>query len=143
MNYFTSIKNNPLVTDFVLLIIRIFIGFAMITHGLPKLQKLLDGGEIQFFNFLGLGTKFSLGLTVFSEFFCSIFIILGLFSRWASFFLFFTMLVVAFVVHGGDAFSDREIGFLYMAIYLVLLAFGPGKYSVDGMISRRKEDDGW
>ena len=143
MNYFTSTKTNPLIKDIVLLVVRIFIGFAMISHGFPKLQKLMNGEEIQFFDFLGLGPQFSMILAVFAEFVCSIFIILGLFTRWAVFFLMITMAVAGLVVHGADPFSDREMSLLYLASYLMLFAFGPGKYSVDAMISRKRENDGW
>ena len=83
MNYFTSTKSNPLIIDLVLLVIRIFVGFAMLSHGFPKLQDLLSGEEIQFFSFMGLSAKTSLTLAVFAEFVCSIFIILGLFTRFA------------------------------------------------------------
>lgn len=141
MNYFTSTKSNPLIIDIVLLVIRIFVGFAMLSHGFPKLQQLYAGGEIQFYDFLGMGPKFSLILAVFAEFVCSIFIILGLFTRIAVFFLVITMAVAGLFVHGEDPFSKRETSLLYLSIYLIIFAFGPGKYSVDAMISKRRENE--
>ncbi|TXF79308.1 DoxX family protein [Chryseobacterium sp.] len=141
MNYFTSVKPNLAIVDIVLLVIRIFAGFAMLSHGFPKLQQLYSGEEIQFFNFLGLGEQFSLILAVFAEFVCSIFIILGLFTRPAVFFLIITMAVAGLMVHGADPFEKRETSLLYLSIYLLLFAFGPGKYSVDYMISRRRESN--
>ena len=141
MNYFTSTKSNPIALNIVLLIVRVFIGFAMISHGFPKLQQLFSGEEIQFYDFLGVGQKTSLILTVFAEFVCSIFLILGLFTRWAAFFLFFTMAIAGFVVHGADTFDKRELSLVYLCIYLLIIAFGPGKFSVDGMISRKKSSD--
>lgn len=113
----------------------------MLSHGFPKLQQLLSGEEIQFFNFLGLGQKFSLILTVFAEFVCSIFIILGLFTRFAVFFLIVTMAVAGLVVLGADTFDKRETSLLYLSVYLLLFAFGPGKYSIDAMISKRQESN--
>ncbi len=142
MNYFTSTKSNPLIIDIVLLVTRIFVGFAMLSHGYPKLQDLLSGEEIQFFSFLGLSDKTSLILAVFAEFVCSIFIILGLFTRFAVFFLIITMAVAGLIVHGGDPFQKREASLLYLSVYLMLFAFGPGKYSVDAMIGRKREP-GW
>ena len=142
MNYFTSTKSNPLIIDIVLLVTRIFVGFAMLSHGYPKLQDLLSGEEIQFFCFLGLSDKTSLILAVFAEFVCSIFIILGLFTRFAVFFLIITMAVAGLIVHSGDPFQKREASLLYLSVYLMLFAFGPGKYSVDAMIGRKREP-GW
>ncbi|SNV34399.1 DoxX [Chryseobacterium taklimakanense] len=139
MNYFTSIKSSPVINDIVLFVVRIFVGFAMISHGFPKLMKLVGDKEIEFFDFLGLGAQNSLFLAVFAEFICSIFIILGLFTRWAVLFLMITMAVAGLVVHGADAFGDREMSLLYLANYIMIFAFGPGKYSVDGMISKRRE----
>lgn len=139
MKYLTSSKFNPLFADIILLIVRVFIGFAMISHGYPKLEQLMSGKPIEFFDFLGIGAPISLGLTVFAEFVCSIFIILGLFTRWASFFIIFTMAIAAFVVHGADTFDKREMSLLYLSIYLIIFAFGPGRFSVDAMITKRKD----
>lgn len=142
MNYSNS-KTTPIYVDLVLLVVRIFIGFAMLSHGFPKLQQLLEGGEIKFFDFIGLGPKISLILTVFAEFVCSILIILGLFTRFATGFLIFTMAIAAFVVHGADLFEKRELSLLYLSVYLLLISFGAGKISVDYMIEKRKRSSDW
>ncbi|WP_027377282.1 DoxX family protein [Kaistella palustris] len=139
MNYFTSTKSNPLIVDIVLLAIRIFVGFAMLSHGFPKLQMLFSGDEIKFFSFLGMGAKTSLVLTIFAEFVCSIFIILGLFTRAAVFFLVVAMGVAGLFVHSADPFAKRELSLLYLSVYLMIFAMGPGRYSIDQMISRRRE----
>lgn len=143
MSYFTSVKSNVYLVDFVLLFVRVFVGFAMLSHGYPKLQQLLSGEEIQFYNFMGIGEKASLFCAVFAEFVCSIFLILGLFSRIALFFLSFTMVVAGFVIHSSDPFNKREMSMLYLSIFLLLFAFGPGKYSVDAMISRKRNSEKW
>ncbi|MGC4130225.1 MAG: DoxX family protein [Bergeyella sp.] len=141
MNYFTSVKSTPFLKDFMLLVVRVFVGFAMLTHGYPKLETLLSGEEVQFYNFMGLGAQFSLILTVFAEFVCSIFLILGLFTRWASFFLAFTMIIAGLIVHCSDPFEKKELSLLYLCVYLLIFTLGPGKYSVDGMISKKKNSD--
>ncbi|QQV04227.1 MULTISPECIES: DoxX family protein [Chryseobacterium] len=142
MSYFNS-KTNPIIFDIVIFIVRLLVGFAMISHGFPKLQMLIDGGDIQFFDFVGLGSKISLGLTVFAEFVCSIFIILGLFTRVAAGFLVFTMMIAAFVVHGSDPFDKREMSLLYLSIYLLIISLGAGKISVDHLIEKRKRNSEW
>lgn len=140
---YQNLKTNPLILDIVLVVVRLFIGFAMISHGFPKLQTLIDGGDIKFYDFLGLGLKISLGLTVFAEFVCSIFIILGLFTRIAAGFLIFTMAVAAFAVHGSDPFDKREMSLLYLSIYAIIITLGAGRFSVDGMIEKRRRASDW
>jgi len=111
----------------------------MLSHGFPKLQQLFSGEEIQFYSFLWLSPKSTLILAVFAEFVCSIFIILGLFTRFALFFLLITMAVAGLIVHAADPFAKREMSLLYLSVYLLLFAFGPGRYSVDAMITRRRQ----
>jgi putative oxidoreductase len=143
MNYLNSTNSNSVLKDIVLLLVRVFIGFAMLSHGFPKLQMLLEGGKIDFFDFLGMGSQITLGLTVFAEFVCSIFLILGLFSRIALGFLIFTMIIAGFVVHGADPFAKQEMSMIYLSIYLLLIIFGAGKVSVDYMIEKRKRANDW
>ncbi|MCX8524771.1 DoxX family protein [Chryseobacterium formosus] len=142
MSYLNT-KTNPIILDVVIFIVRLFVGFAMISHGFPKLQTLINGGEIQFYDFLGLGSTVSLILTVFAEFVCSIFIILGLFTRVAAGFLLFTMIIAGFVVHGADPFDKRELSLLYLSIYLIIISVGAGKFSVDHMIEKRRRASDW
>lgn len=142
MNYFNS-NSSSVPRDIVLLLVRVFIGFAMLSHGFPKLQMLLEGGKIDFFDFMGLGPQISLILTVFAEFACSILLILGLFTRISLGFLIFTMIIAAFVVHGADPFAKKEMSLIYLSIYLMLMAFGAGKFSVDHMIQERKRASEW
>lgn len=140
---YTNSKTNAIIIDFVLLIVRLFVGFAMLSHGFPKLQMLFGGGEIKFFDFLGLGPKISLILTVFAEFVCSIFIILGLFTRIAAGFLIFAMIIAGFVVHGSDPFDKKEMALLYLSIYMMIASYGAGKLSVDYRIEKRRRASDW
>ncbi len=142
MNYNTS-NSSSIPRDIVLLVVRVFVGFAMLSHGFPKLQMLLDGGKIEFFDFMGLGPQISLILTVFAEFVCSILLILGLFTRVSLGFLIFTMIIAGFVVHGADPFEKREMALVYLSVYLLLMVIGAGKISVDHMIERRKRASDW
>ena len=135
---FNSISFNKNALSVVIFVARVFIGFAMLTHGYPKLQKLLSSEEIQFYNFLGLGSKFTLLLTVFAEVICSLFLILGLFTRTFAIPLVFTMAVAAFITHASDAFAEKEMAMLYLSIYIVILVFGGGRYSIDALVSNKK-----
>jgi len=124
--------------NILVLVLRICVAAFMITHGWPKFLKLLEGGEIQFGDPIGLGPAFSLVLVVFAEFFCSMLIGIGLGTRLASIPLMITMFVAAFVSHGADPFSRKEVALLYLLFYLALLVLGSRKYSVDYLITRKK-----
>ncbi|MBV8326567.1 DoxX family protein [Chryseobacterium sp.] len=142
MNYNHS-NSSSIPKDIVVFVVRVFVGFAMLSHGFPKLQMLLAGGKIEFFDFMGLGPQVSLILTVFAEFVCSILLILGLFTRVSLGFLIFTMIIAAFVVHGADPFDKREMSLIYLSVYLLLMAIGAGKISVDHLIEKRKRASDW
>ncbi|HCA06002.1 MULTISPECIES: DoxX family protein [Chryseobacterium] len=142
MNYFKS-NSSSVPKDIILFVVRVFVGFAMLSHGFPKLQMLLEGGKIEFYDFLGLGPLVTLVLTVIAEFACSILLILGLFTRISLGFLIFTMVIAAFMVHGADPFEKREMSLIYLSVYLLLMAFGAGKVSVDHMIEKRRRASDW
>ncbi|MCE4564010.1 DoxX family protein [Maribellus sp. CM-23] len=131
-----STRLHPSGLHFSLLILRVGTGAFMLTHGYPKLQRLLSG-EFQFADPFGLGPGISLGLAVFAEFFCSILLILGLGTRLATIPLIVTMSVAAFIAHGADPFARKEMALLYLLSYVVLLFSGPGKISVDQLLGKR------
>ena len=123
--------------DVAVLILRVGISILMITHGYPKLLKLMSG-DMGFGDPIGMGSGLSLILTVFAEFFCSILLILGFMSRPAAFFLAFTMGVAAFVVHGSDGLEKMEKALLYFIPYVALFLIGPGRISMDARVFGRK-----
>lgn len=131
----TSFNVNTL--HFWLLILRVAVAGFMLTHGLPKLSKLMAGGEIQFADPFGLGQGASLGLTAFAEAICSFLIILGLATRLATIPLIIAMSVAAFIAHADDPFAKKEMALLYLLIFITLAILGPGKYSVDALISKQ------
>jgi putative oxidoreductase len=140
MNYFSSTKDYPAVNNITMLLVRIFIGISMIIlHGLPKLEKFMAGGEIQFYNFLGIGTATTLLLAILIELICSFLIMIGLFTRAASLVLMIVMMVAAFSVHYSDPFDVKENSLIYLSIFALIVTFGPRKYSIDNMISKRRE----
>jgi putative oxidoreductase len=119
-----------------LLLLRVGVSALMLTHGLPKLMKVL-AGNFAFGDPLGLGSGVSLVLAVVAEVGCSLLILLGAGTRLAALPLMFTMLVAALIAHAGDAFGKKELPLLYLLIYTVLLLAGGGKYSVDALLNKR------
>ena len=133
---------NPPHLHFVLLITRLAVGSFMLTHGIPKLMKFFSTGDITFGDPLGVGTIPSLMMAIFAEVFCSIFVILGLGTRIAVIPLIITMLVAVFLVHANDPFGKKELGLMYLTIYMLLIVAGSGKYSIDQwLLNRQNKND--
>jgi putative oxidoreductase len=102
----------------------------IMAHGLPKLSSFSEKMET-FPDPLGVGSTLSLSMAVFSEVFCSIFLLIGYKTRFFTAPLVITMLVAFFLVHGQDPFRDRELAFMYLLAYVAIMFTGAGKYSLD------------
>jgi len=115
--------------SFALLLLRVSICAMMLVHGMKKLSNF--SSISQNFDPIGLGGTFSLSLVIFAEVFCSVGLILGLFTRLAAIPLVVAMCVAVFITHAGDAFAAKELALLYLTFFTAILITGPGKYSVD------------
>ena len=135
MRKLVSTKYSAGAFNFAMLFLRLGVGILMMMHGYDKLVHFSQY-QAKFMNFLGMGVSTSLALTVFAEFFCSIFLILGLFTRLAAIPLIIATCVMVFMAHKGDVFGEAQTAALYLISYVVLLFLGPGKASVDGMIAK-------
>ena len=118
-----------------MLLLRLFSGILMMSHGYQKLVHFAEF-KSKFMDFMGIGSTTSLLLVIFAEFFCALFIVLGLFTRLAAIPLIIGMSVALFKAHNGDVFGDGEMSALFLAAFLTLLLVGPGKASVDGMTGK-------
>lgn len=136
MKKFLSIQYKPWAFHFAMLLIRIFsAGYLLINHGYTKLMRY---NEMQhtFYNFLGIGSKTSLVLVIFAEVLCSLFVLFGIFTRLTVIPIIITMIVAIFGAGSGKEFPEFEMAFLYLACFSTILLCGPGKVSVDALISR-------
>ena len=128
--------------DIGLFILRVVFAFALFYgHGFGKLSMIFGGHEIQFMDPIGIGAKLSFFLAAFAEGICTIFLLVGLFSRPASFILVLNFLVIfwfhAFVAK--DGFNVLELRLLYLSCFMALLFTGPGRISLDQLLfSKRK-----
>ena len=125
------------VINILLLALRITVGVLMLTHGFPKLMKLVTG-DFSFPDPIGLGSTLSLVLATFAEFFCSLLIIVGFRSRLAAIPLIITMLVALLVVHNDEPIFDHWNIILYIFSYGILLHLGGGKYSLTYYMANRE-----
>lgn len=120
----------PIATNTALLILRAAVSSMFLTHGWAKLSNYKEMLSV-FSDPIGLGNELSLVLVIFAEFFCSLFVILGLYTRLALIPMMFNMIIVVIVVHGNDPFGKKELGLLYLSVFVVLFLIGPGRYSID------------
>ena len=140
-----------------LLILRLGLGGYMLTHGIGKVQMILDGNLDKFSDPLGIGPAASLIMLAGAEFMCSVLVILGAGTRFAAVPIAFAMGVAAFTAHGSDpwtmmagienfysgaseSFSSKEPALVYLISFLGLAFTGSGKYSVDAVVSERMKN---
>lgn len=136
-------------TDLGLLILRIGIGLSMLLfHGWGKISAGPErwegiGGQMANLgiDFLPVFWGF---MAAFSEFFCSAFLVLGVFFRPAAFLLMGTMFVAA-VRHlslpagePGSGFSGASHALEFLTVYVALFLIGPGRYKLAALWQRRQ-----
>ena len=121
---------------FALLLLRLGAGSLMMAnHGFDKLMNFSQKAG-RFADPLNIGSTTSLSMVVFAEFFCAIFIMMGLFTRLACIPLVIAMSVALFYAHNGDFFGKGESAGLFLTCFATLLFTGPGKISLDRFIDR-------
>lgn len=123
-------------TDLTLLTLRLLSGGLMLTHGIPKFERLLEG-NVKFADPLGLGEEFTLLFTVLAEVICAGFLVLGIVTRAAVIPLIIVMLGAIFVIHIHDPFGQKEMAIFYLVLYLLIYFKGPGKLSLDYLIFKK------
>jgi putative oxidoreductase len=136
MHMLTWLKNSntsQAPVDFAILILRVFSGGFIMTHGIPKVHKIFSG-DLGFGDPIGLGPEVSLVLVAFAEAICGLLVILGLGTRWATIPLIIAMAVAGFIAHAADPFGTKEKPLLFLVIFIVLLFTGGGKYSLDNKV---------
>lgn len=132
-----------------LLILRVIVGSGLALHGWTKVFR---NGEFVMFNWMGPGAPvpgFFQFLAAFSEFFGGLALVIGLLTPIAAFGILCTMLVAAFMAHGGDPLiannragqpynPSKEPALLYATTAFLLMLTGPGKLSLDALLFGRK-----
>jgi len=134
MKRLLSIRYTDNAVSFAMLLLRVGLGLMMmVPHGYPKLVGFAEKAA-RFSDPFGIGSTASLAMAVFAEFFCAVFIILGLFTRLSTIPLIVSMSVALFYAHNGSIFGDGEKAALFLVGFLVILFVGPGKVSLDKVL---------
>lgn len=123
-----------------LLLVRLVVGAAFMFHGWPKIQHPFDWMGDKFPGFLQ-------ALAALSEFGGGLALILGLLVPPASFGIACTMVVGASThISRGDPFVGQggsyELATVFLSIAILMLLLGPGRFSLDAVIFRRRDETG-
>lgn len=114
-----------------LLVLRVGAGLMlMLGHGMPKLMHFSERAG-RFADPLHVGPTASFALVVFAEVVCSLFVVLGLWTRFAVIPILIFFGVAVFIQHGGAPFKERELAMLFAVPFAAIALMGPGAYSVD------------
>lgn len=116
-------------------ILRIALGILMFHHGFQKITHFNETAQ-HIPNLMGMGKTINTSLIIFAEFFCSLFLILGLFTRLACIPIIIAMSVNLYKTADLDFFGKGETPSLFLTGLIVIILIGPGKISVDGMIGK-------
>ena len=120
-----------------LLILRVFIGGALLTHGWGKMFGGLDGFTQGVAGMNIPLPQVSAFLAAFAESFGAILLAIGLLTRPAAFLIVATMGVAVGVAHGGQPFAAQEAAWLYLVPALFFLLKGAGRWSLDALLAKK------
>lgn len=121
--------------SFAAFILRITLGALMVPHGYQKIMNFAARSST-FADPFHIGHSTSMAMVIFAEFFCAVFVIMGLFTRLACIPLIIAMAVALFYAHHGDFFGKGEHAALFLGGFIAILFMGPGKVSIDRLIGK-------
>ena len=117
-------------TDLALAILRIGASAMLLTHGIPKIERLF-AETIEFPDPLGVGAATSLTLAIIGEVIAPIFVLIGFRTKLACIPPIITMFVALLIIHINDPIGTKEKAIMFLLIFIVIFLAGPGKYSID------------
>jgi putative oxidoreductase len=122
--------------NFAMLVQRAVTGLLLlIGHGLPKISKFSELSP-GFYDPLHIGHRGSLILVILAELFCSMLLVLGLFTRIAAFIIVINLSVAVFIYNHDQPLKIVDLGAIYLTSVFTIMIIGPGRISVDGMMGK-------
>lgn len=130
-----SIRYSDNAITFAALLLRIAIGSMMLPHGFNKLLGFATKSG-NFPDPFHIGSVVSFSLVIFAEVFCSAFVVLGLFTRFACIPLIIDMAVALGYVKHWQVFGAGETETFFLIGFMTILFTGPGRISIDRFIGK-------
>lgn len=138
----SRIRNSENARELFLLLFRFWFGYTMMDNG----KFLFEKSEWNFFlSWFGNELHFPAPMLMFylakgAEFFGGLLLFAGLFARIAAAFIAFTMLVATLTANRYQIYSgDGAITISFLLFAIVFILFGSGHWSLDQILSKRKE----
>jgi putative oxidoreductase len=138
----------PVSFDAAILIFRVWVSLSLFwKHGIEKFERFSAiANDPKSLDPLHIGIVPTITWATFTDGICSLFIIIGLFTRLSALFMIGTLVAVFLLFHHGsflgdamDAHGDHaEVVYLYLGSYLFLFFVGAGKYSIDNKLLKNK-----
>lgn len=129
-----ELLNRPYFSD-PLLILRVWLGIAFISHGTPGIFNAdYMAGFAGYMETIDMPMPMLMAyVSQGAELFAGILLLLGLFTRFAAVAIMIDMLFATFMAMRGDIFGDfqAEISFVYLIVALAIFLNGSTSYSLD------------
>ena len=125
--------------SWIILLFRLMFGGMLLYHGIEKCIHFEEMSH-HFMNFIGLGPKFSLILSIFAEVGCSLALIAGFLVRLSILPLIFNMLMATFFAMPHAPYKMMELPLIYLLGFVILYIAGPGRISIDYLILQRLDE---
>lgn len=140
---FLFLKPIPVCPNFGRLALRVILyGSLFLKHGTEKLFTFHQMAQ-HFPDPLHIGVIPSLLFATLCDGICTLLIVFGLFTRWASFLLFVNVFVAWAFVHHFQFFGRNadhgELIVLYLGGCVALFFLGAGKISLDALLDKAEE----
>ena len=105
-------------------------------HGLKKaLDFAATAKEIP--DPFGIVGAASAAIAILANLSATILVALGLFTRPAALLILSVTLTGLFIVHAADPWTIRDVPLMYSLAFGIILILGPGRYSLDHLISQK------